>query len=144
MAKAQSLSTSNEFQTNLDSIFATNKVEETEGVWFDFPNGVSFRCRRFGNYNQTRMKQAMAAYYKPFARQIENGLLPLEKEREIMIKVFVEVCLVEWKGIKANGEDLAYSQETAVRLFLKLPDLFDKLFQEAQSADNFRVELGNC
>ena len=88
-------------KTNLDSTFKTNKTYEQEGVDFvirpedkekNIPE-TSFRVRRF-NAQNPRVKAAMAAYYKPYARLIELGTLPDEKANEIAIRLFIDICLV--------------------------------------------------
>lgn len=131
-------------KTNLDSLFKTNADMEKEGIWFEVSIGVSFRLRRFGGSNANKVAQSMAKYHKPYAKLIDSKKLSEEETAEIMAKVFVDCCLVEWKGVKnEHGEDIPYTFENAVSLFKSLPELFTALFNHCQSVDSFREELGN-
>jgi hypothetical protein len=99
--------------------------------------------RRFGGANAQRVKAAMAKYYKPFARQVELGLLDPTKEREILVKAFVEACMIEWQGVEIDGQEVEYSPEAAIKLLTSLPELFDSLHSYASSFDSFKEDLGN-
>lgn len=130
-------------KTNLDSIFKTNTNDEVDGIWMDINETVGFRVARFGGANDRLMKAASAKYYKPYARQADKGTLDSKKEREIMVNVFVGSCLRDWKGVEADGQEIPFSHEAAVKLFLALPDLFDTLHEYASDISSFREDLGN-
>lgn len=129
-------------KTNLDVIFKTNKVAEREGQWFELNEKTAFLIRRF-NATNPHSKGAMAKYYKPYARQIENDTLSVEKNQEININLFLDVCLVDWKGVEIDGKATPYDRETGLKLFQGLPDLFDALWKHANDFKNFREDLGN-
>lgn len=138
-------------ESNLDELFKTDPKCENEGVNFVFRESdpergieeISFKVRRFSETNP-RVKQAMTVHFKPYARLIEMGTFPPEKEQEITIKVFVEVCLVSWVGVKdRNGKDLECTKENAFQIFKRLPDLFNKLWKFATSFESFKESLGN-
>lgn len=129
-------------KTNLDSLFKTSADLEKNGVWFDLGDDIGFLMRPFKSTNP-RVKAAMAKYYKPHARQIENDLLGIEKQREININLFLDVCLVDWKGIVIDSEEKKFARETATQLFTQLPDLFDTLWKHAQDYKNYKEDLGN-
>lgn len=130
-------------KTNLDLQFKTDQALETGGVWFDISDKVSFLIRRFGGLNSQRVKQAMALEYKPFARQVEMGTMSSDQERRILVKVFVDASLVDWKGVEIDGKEAVFSKELAVNLFMGLPELFDSLIKHSQSADSYKENLGN-
>lgn len=131
-------------KTNLDLFYKSDQDLEKNGVWFDVQDksGPAFLVRPFKASNP-RIKAAMAKYYKPFARQIENDQLSLEKQREININLFLDVCLVEWKNVQIDGEEVVYSREAAFKLFTELPELFDTLFRYAQDFKSYKADLGN-
>lgn len=130
-------------QTNLDGLFKTNSNLEKDGIWYDV-GPCSFLIRRFGGSNASKVKQAMAKYYKPHARKFETDSIDPEESSKIMAKVFVESCLVTWKGVTdTNGEEIPYSAEKAVALFTSLPELFNVLFTGTQDYQSFKEELGN-
>jgi hypothetical protein len=131
-------------KTNLDALFKTNSSLEKDGVWFEVSIGVSFLLRRFGGSNTTRVSQSMAKFHKPFAKLIEAKKLTEEETTRIMAKVFVDSCLVDWKGVTdGEGKDLVCNFENGVELFVSLPELYLTLFNHCQEVDSFREDLGN-
>lgn len=130
-------------KTNLDSLFKTNSNLEKDGVWFKAGEGVSFLVRRFGGSNSQRLKLAMAKYHKPKARLIELDQLSPEETHLIMSKVFAEACLVDWKGVQIDEQDVPCNFENAVKLFTTLPELFESLWSYASGYESFKEDLGN-
>ena len=130
-------------KTNLDKFFKTNSELEKDGVDFAIDDTTSFKIRRFSSQNP-KVKAAMAAYYKPYAKQVEMGTLPPEKTNEITMKLFVDCCLVSWEGIlDETGKAIEFNKENALKLFKELPDLFETLWKHANSFENYKEELGN-
>lgn len=130
-------------KSNLDKIFKSDKGLEKDGVWFSYTETTSFLIRRFGGFNATKVKAALARYYKPYARLIEMGTLPEEKEKEIMVKVFVESSIVSWKGVEIDGKEVEFSVDAAVKLLTHLPELSESLLEYASDSKNYREDLGN-
>jgi hypothetical protein len=130
-------------KTNLDAFFKTNKDHEQKGVWFDLNDDVGFLIKRMGGKNTQAVKAASAKHYKKYARAIQNGTLPAEKEREVLVKTFVESSVMDWRGVEVEGELKEFSHENCVALFLELPDLADTLIEYASNYENFKEELGN-
>lgn len=130
-------------KSNLDKIFKSDKGLEKDGVWFSYTETTSFLIRRFGGFNSTKVKAALAKYYKPYARLIEMGTIPEEKEKEIMVKVFVESSIVSWKGIEIDGKEVEFSVDAAVKLLIHLPELSESLLEYASDSKNYREDLGN-
>lgn len=129
-------------KTNLDKHFKTSEELEKNGVWFDISDNVGFLLRPFKTTNP-RVKAAMAHYYKPYARQVELGTLDQAKQLEIQIKIFIDVCLVDWKGVEIDDKVAEYKPEVALKFFTALPDLFDTLWRHATDFNNFKEDLGN-
>jgi hypothetical protein len=131
-------------KTNLDSLFKTDSSLEKDGIWFDISPEIAFHLRRFGGSNAQKVKQAMAKYHKPYAKLIEADRLGIEETNLVMAKVFVDSCLISWKGIKdEEGKDIAYSFDNAVKLFTDLPELFNTLFNYCSGVESFKEDLGN-
>lgn len=129
-------------KSNLDKLFKTDKKLEEGGVWFDINDETGFLLRPFKQTNP-RVKEAMARYYKPYAGQVELGTLDFKKNLEIQIKLFTDVCLVDWKGVDIDDKPVECTPENANKLFTALPDLFDTLWKHAQDYNNYREDLGN-
>lgn len=132
-----------EIKTNLDAIYKTNEDLEVDGVWFDLNDYTGFKVARFGGRNGKKIKAATAQYYKPFARQMENGSLSIKKREEILMKTFIGACLVDWRGVEIDGKEAECTPENALKLFQSLPDLFDTLHEYANSMQSYKEDLGN-
>lgn len=130
-------------QTNLDFLFKTDEKIETEGLFLEIAEGIGFHVRRFGGKNSPKVKAAYARYAKPYARQIENNTLAEELQRQIEVQVFVESSMVGWKGISIDGQEVEYSKDLAIKLFVKRPELFAVVMQYAADFKNFKEDLGN-
>jgi hypothetical protein len=130
-------------KTNLDETFKTDLSCERDGIWLEISDTIAFKVKRFGGVNQPELKRAFAKYYKPYAKQIENGTLSPDKEREVTTRTFVEVVLVDWRGIEIDGKEEPFTKELAIKFFLELPELFELVIKHATSFDNYRADLGN-
>lgn len=129
-------------KTNLDSVFKVNSTLEKDGVWFLVNEETGFLVRRFSPMNP-QYRSAITTLLKPFARQIQLGQMDPKKELEIGVKVFVRICMVDWKGIVIDGENVPYSEETAIKFFLALPELFKRIEEYASDFSSYREDLGN-
>lgn len=129
-------------KTNLHKFFKTDKQLEENGVWFDISETTGFLLRPFKATNP-RVKEAVARHFKPYARQIELGTMSQEKTMEIMVNVFIDICLVDWKGVEGDGQELECTPENARKIFMELPDLFEALFEHAKRHENYREDVGN-
>lgn len=137
-------------KTNLDKQYKLDSDLEANGVDFEIPavddqgnpKNASFKLRPFKGTNP-RIKAAMANHYKPYARQIDMGILDAKKDLEIRIKLFLDVCLVSWQNVEADDKPLEFSKTNALALFTALPELFETLWKQAQDSNNYREDLGN-
>lgn len=129
-------------KTSLDSAYKTNDEAAKNGLWFEASPGIAFLLRQY-NATNPRVKAALAAYYKPYARQVDMGTLDPAKEREIQIKLFVDVCLVDWKGVEIDGKVAECTKEVAIKLFTALPELYETLHRHSSDFANYKEDLGN-
>lgn len=130
-------------KSNLDKFFKNSEELESKGIWMEISEDVAFLVKRFGGFNETSVKAALAKHYKPYARQVENKTLDPKKEKEIMLTVFSKACLVDWKGVEIDGAKTPFSQEAAVPFLLALPELAEALIAHASDSKNYREDLGN-
>lgn len=131
-------------KTNLHKIFSTSKKHETEGIWIQVDENVAFLCKRYGGENSSTIQKAIAKYHKPFASAIERNALSVEKSKEILVKIFVDSCVLDWKNITDdNGKDIPFTKEKCIELFLDLPELYLIVSDNAAKVENFKEDLGN-
>lgn len=125
--------------------FKTNASKEVEGVEIEFPeaqndNGTipTFIISRMGKANKAYSK-ALEAATRPYRRQVELGTLKNEIAEGLFMGVFVDTVLKGWKNVQdENGEEITFSKEAATRLLEELPDVYERLQEEAKLAANFR------
>ena len=123
---------------NLYKTFHTSEKHEKEGINIQMAPGVFFKVTRIGGKNK-KYQEYFGNLTRPYKRMIDSNSLPNELARELLIKAFVEACLLSWTGVTdAKGKLLEYTKENATKLFTDLPDLFDLLNAEASSASNFK------
>jgi len=128
-------------KTNLSSIYETNKSIEKDGKWFELTKEVSFKLKRMGGANSGRLAEIRAMHFKPYARQIKNDTLDKAIQEKLFIKVFVDGCLVDWKGlVDDDGIKIEYTKETAIELLLGSSDLFDELIAMADDMSSFKED----
>lgn len=129
-------------KTNLDKFFKTNDDLAKNGVDFALDEKTSFRLRHF-NATNPRVKAAVAAHYKPYARQIDLGTLDQDTQNSIQIKLFIDISLVGWQGVEIDDKEVECTPENAFKLFKALPTLFDTLWKYANDHTNYKEDLGN-
>ena len=139
----------------LYSQFKTSSQKELDGIAIEFPEAQNedgsiptFVISRMGRSNKAYAK-ALEAETRPFRRQVELGTMKNEVAEEIFLRVFVGNVLKGWQHVEdQNGEPLAFNKENAIKLLTDLPDVYDRLQEEAKIAANFRdtsidAESGN-
>lgn len=131
-------------KSNLDKLFKTNDVLAEQGVDFALNDETSFKLAHM-NQENPRVKKAFATHYKPYARQMEMGTLPPEKNLEIQRKLFVDISLISWTGVndEETGKPIECNKENALALFKRLPALFDALWKYSNDYQNYKEDLGN-
>lgn len=125
--------------------FKTNAEKEAEGVEIEFNEATNddgsvptFTISRMGKSNK-RYTKALEAATRPYRRQIELGTMKNEVAEEIFLNVFVDTVLKGWKNVRdENGAELPFGKQTAVKLFQDLPEVYERLQEEAKQSANFR------
>ena len=125
--------------------FATNSEKEMEGVevqMTEAENGdgsiPTFVVSRMGKSNK-RYSKALEAATRPYRRQIELGTMNNDKAEEIFMGVFVDTVLKGWKNVRdEDGKPLEFTKAAAVKHFTDLPEVYERLQEEAKLSANFR------
>lgn len=131
-------------KTNLDKYFKTDESLETEGVWFAVTDDTQFLVRSFTSAkNVAKIEAARERHFRPFSNQIKMKTLKPEQEQEILYKVFIEACMVDWKGVEIEGVVTPYSPEACLKLFKLLPQLAADIISWSNEKQNYKEVLGN-
>ena len=86
-----------------------------------------------------RYSKALEAATRPYRRQIELGTMNNDTAETLFLGVFVDTVLKGWENVKdANGNELPFNKQNAVKLLTDLPDVYDRLQEEAKLSANFR------
>ena len=86
-----------------------------------------------------RYSKALEAATRPYRRQIELGTMNNDKAEEIFLGVFVDTVLKGWKNVRdETGADMPFTKQTATKLFKDLPEVYERLQEEAKLSANFR------
>lgn len=124
---------------DLFDTFRSNRESEEDGVWMGLYETTDFKVRAFGAKAVLDLREKLM---KPFQQMIRVGAkIPDEKNEEIGLKVLAGAILVDWKGVKIEGEAVEFSTESAYMLFKKLPKLANTIAAYAMDAQNFRDAL---
>lgn len=123
---------------NIKKSFATDPKLEADGVWMEVGDGASLLIARTGNPKHSEL---VARHVRPIARRIEKGLVPKEKTRKLLAKIYARSILLGWKGIEdETGAEIPYSAAKAEELLHDLPDFFDLVQSLADDRAAFRAE----
>lgn len=125
--------------SNIHEMFATDANREAEGFWHPISDTISFLMARAGGGNSGYSK-SLEVRTRPHRRKIDNDDMDLALANTIMIEVFAETVIRDWKGITdEDGNVMPFNKENAVKLLTQLPDLFNELREVAAKQANFRA-----
>lgn len=127
--------------------FKTNKNKESSGVVIEFPEAENenktipcFQIARMGKGNKDYDK-ALEAATRPYRRQMQLGTMKNDVAEELFLEVFCSTVLRGWAYVQdENGQEIQFSKKAAVALMKELPDVYERLQEEAKLAANFKDE----
>ena len=130
--------------TSIYDLYGTDKELEKNGVWIEYPGGEMFKVARIGT-NESAYGKLLRQKTKHLRRKIEADTLDVDVLGKIMMDVFVQTSLLDWKNVKEKDSDgkeklIDFNKENALELMRRLPDLFDDLHTQAQSLSTFQKE----
>lgn len=131
---------------NLYEVYSSNEEMEKNGVWFEMSDTVGFKVKKFGGANAKKIQQLQAKYLKPYTRMMKAGKMDEKLERKLYVEIFVDGCLVDWKGVTdKDGKVLEFTRDNAISIMNDLPNLFDEVVNFCVDNDgvNFKEDLGN-
>lgn len=126
---------------NLNKLFGTDRAAEIEGIWVDYPNGVSMKIARMGGAN-TEYARYLTNQLKPYKFQLDRGTLSEEKSKEILLDVFARYVLKDWSGVTdEKGQPIEYCVEAARKVLAEYPELLNELQTLASDYRRFAQEV---
>lgn len=97
------------------SSFRTDPDKETEGVWFDFAEGIRFKVAR---WNNPKFRQLVEKLARPHARTFRRSGRRGEMWESIVKQAAARTILLDWENVEDdNGKPLKYSPDEALRVF---------------------------
>lgn len=126
---------------SLYSLFKTNSNLETNGIWIEYGKNTRIKIARAGGQNKKYLASAtkMNTEYK---HQIANDLLEEELAEKLLLDVFVDTVILDWKGVTdEKGIELPFCTENVRQVMTDLPDLFQDLRRMAGTLSLFREEI---
>ena len=117
--------------------FKTDKDKEKDGVWEDLGDGCSVLVARYGNQ---AMVNAYRRYPRVLRQRLESGQIDDDKSANVMAKVMADTILLDWKGLKEDGKEVAYSKEECVRILTEYPDIRSMIFEISNEAQLYHDE----
>lgn len=129
--------------------FKTSSEMETAGVVVDYGD-FRVTMARAGGRNavyQTELERRL----RPHRKAIAAGIFPNEALRGVLRQVLAKCCVKNWETKTADGWSvgiegpdgalLPFSEENILRTFEALPDLFEAIQADADSAAFYREAL---
>lgn len=135
--------------------FRTDTDSEKNGIVIDYGD-FRVTIARAGGANK-KYQRTLELLTRPYQRAINTGSLDEDIAREILYKTYARTIIRDWEvpdgtdengtlkwkqGIEGpNGDLLPVNEDNVVLTFKQLPDLFNDLQSQAQSAALFKASL---
>jgi len=120
--------------------FAVDVTAETEGTWVDFYD-AKVKIARMGNKH----------FSKELAKAFDENRAVLDKGDEqadqlaetLLLGVFADTLIKDWKGIGYKGKEVKYSREAVIDLLGKpeMRELREEILKLAEDAEHFRLKV---
>lgn len=138
---------------SLYDTFATDTDLEKTGIFVEYGETddgkpIRFRIARAGGAN-TEFEKVLEKLTRPYRKAIQSGMIAKKKADEIYMLAFIQTVLLGWENVQdRNGKEMEFCQGNAIKLFGDLPDLYQDLREQANTAALFRevineASLGN-
>jgi len=124
---------------SLKEMFGTDKKLEQEGITISYP-GFSVKAFHASVTNK-KYQETLSKLFKPYARFMEQGLLPDEKALEILQETVAKTIVVSWEGELEKGVPLPECNvENIQKIFKEYPAFWSDFFAQVQKHVNFQAE----
>lgn len=127
--------------TNLHSIFQTNKELEEDGAWVPVNGfyGLEIKVRRLNSDAVQKAYEKMVIETFGEGKLRKPGDITSEQSLGLLKRQLGEAVLVDWKNLRdaETGDEIPYSQEVAMEL-MEVKDFREFVYQAATERDAFR------
>lgn len=128
------------------SIFDLCETDEDAieaGKWFEDVfkpgDGVRIRIRSFRSQASIKFRQGLQTKYRKYEKK---GVFPDNINERMLVEQLAGVIIVDWAGIRdRDGVEIAYSQEAALALCIKLRMFRETVTTLAMNTDNYQTEV---
>ena len=114
-------------------------LENGEGIDIRFPNGAVIIIHRAGGANK-KYARLVRQKMKPYKWQLDRGTMDEEVAERLMREIYAESVIIGWRGVKAGGEDVMFTEKNCVDFLEAFPTIFEKIQEVASDAANFKLE----
>lgn len=126
---------------NLFKLFKTDEKVEKDGIILQYGD-AEFRVARAGASN-TKFQKLLERKLKPYRRQLQMEMAEEKVIRGLMMEVYAETIVLDFKNVvdEDGKTPIPYSKENCLKLFQRLPDLFDDIREQSMKAALFRADI---
>lgn len=114
------------------NIKVTDDKLEKEGAWVVWQMDDSIRVKLTRSTIPTIQK-----HLQTLLKQNRKALRNEDAQKEVMIKFLSRYVILDWEGIKDDGEEFPYSVENAVIILEAIDDFYNWVMNESQNILNF-------
>lgn len=109
--------------------------KETEGVWFDFDEEISFKIAKHENPNWAL---EMLVLLKPYQQKLQRGKeLEPSVYSDILNKVTAKTILKDWKGLE---EEFTYENAVTLLKDESLKHVKEFILEKSQNLANYYAD----
>jgi hypothetical protein len=125
---------------SLFGIFGASETDSEDGKWFPLNKVISVKVRRFKSKKSRTVREKLEAPHKRINKF--GGKISDDVQNDITKEHMAEAILIDWKGVTdIDGKPVAYSKETGMQFFTKLPEFMDAIATLSLDLDNYREEV---
>lgn len=118
-------------------MFAVEEDLAENGVWFNFRDGIRFKVRSSKSKTYKQLSDSVMKRARKIARK--GAELPEAAATQMMIEIVQKGLLVDWEGVKAGGEVLAFTPKN-IRDVLQIEEVRLFIGQIADEHECFQSE----
>lgn len=118
---------------DLSKVFKTDKQLEENGVWIAVDTDSAIKVARLGNTKSKELGSKLQNNLK-----LANKFNSVHVAEDTLITLISETVLLDWKGIKYEGEELPYSKENAKKVLTEFKDFRELVIQLSTEMETFK------